>query len=106
MRQHNSDIAIARNSVTNDDKCYRPNWLSTMTPEEIVAEIHRDNRAALFARPDHQSLDAERVLALMNAAAMRGFQLGTNVAMSMIQGTLLVQIVRTLDTDDRHHPER
>lgn len=77
-----------------------------MTPEEIVAEINLSNQAALPGRFDLQSLDADRVLALMNAAAMRGFQLGTNVAMSMVQGTLLVQMSRTLGTDETHHPER
>jgi hypothetical protein len=72
-----------------------------MTPEEIVADINRENRAALFTRPDYRALNPEQILALMDAAALRGFQMGTNVAMSMIQGTLLVQITRTLGADDK-----
>jgi hypothetical protein len=72
-----------------------------MTPEEIVSEINRENRAALYGRTDYQSLDVQQVLALMDAAAMRGFQMGTNVAMSMIQGTLLVQITRAYGTNDK-----
>lgn len=72
-----------------------------MTPEEIVTEINRENRAALFTRNDREALTASQVLALMDAAAMRGFQLGTNVALSMIQGSLLVQITRSLGTDNK-----
>jgi hypothetical protein len=72
-----------------------------MTPEEIVAEINRENRAVLYVRTDFRSLGPEQILALMDAASLRGFQLGTNVAMSMIQGTLLVQITRTLGANDK-----
>lgn len=72
-----------------------------MTPEEIVSEINRENRAALYGRADYQSLDVQQVLALMDAAALRGFKMGTNVAMSMIQGTLLVQITRAYGTNDK-----
>jgi hypothetical protein len=68
-----------------------------MTPEEIVAEINRKNRAILFARQDYQSLAPEQVLALMDAAAMRGFQFGSNVALSMVQGALFVQLARVND---------
>jgi hypothetical protein len=34
------------------------------------------------------------VLALMDAAAMQGFKLGSNVALSMVKGALLVQLSR------------
>lgn len=79
----------------------RPTRPAAMTPEEIVAEFSRENRAALYTRTDFRSLGPEQILALMDAAALRGFQMGTNVAMSMIQGTLLVQITRTLGANDK-----
>jgi hypothetical protein len=72
-----------------------------MTPEEIVTEINRKNRAVLFTRPDYQSLNVEQVLSLMDAAAMRGFQFGSNVALSMVQGALHVQMARVVSTNDK-----
>lgn len=65
-----------------------------MTPEEIVAEISTTNRNILYIRKDYQSLTPEQVLALMDAAAMRGFRFGSNVALSMLQGELLVRLTR------------
>jgi hypothetical protein len=65
-----------------------------MTPEEIVAELNAKNRDALYARADHSSLTHEQVLALMDTAAMQGFKLGSNVALSMVKGALLVQLTR------------
>jgi hypothetical protein len=72
-----------------------------MTPEEIVAEINRKNRAILFTRTDYRSLTPEDVLALMDSAAMRGFQFGSNVAMSMVQGALYVQLACAEKTSDK-----
>jgi hypothetical protein len=72
-----------------------------MTPEEIVTEINRKNRAVLFTRPDYQSLNVEQVLSLMDAAAMRGFQFGSNVALSMVQGALHVQMARVVSANDK-----
>lgn len=72
-----------------------------MTPEEIVTEINRTNRAVLYTRKDYQSLTPEQVLALMDAAAMRGFQFGSNVALSMVQGALSVQLARVLSADHK-----
>jgi hypothetical protein len=66
-----------------------------MTPEEIVVELNAENRDALYARKDYRSLTHEQVLALMDAAAMKGFRLGSNVALSMVKGALLVQLTRT-----------
>lgn len=66
-----------------------------MTPEEIVVELNTKNRDALYARPDYRNLTHEQVLALMDAAAMKGFRLGSNVALSMVKGSLLVQLTRT-----------
>lgn len=63
-----------------------------MTPEEIVVDLSAKNRAALYARNDFQNLTPEQVLALMDAAAMQGFRLGSNIAMSMVKGALLVQL--------------
>lgn len=72
-----------------------------MTPDEIVSEINRKNRDALYVRDDFQSLTHEQVLELMDAAAMRGFQFGSNVALSMVQGALLIQLARMVGTEDK-----
>jgi hypothetical protein len=66
-----------------------------MTPEEIAVELNTKNRDALYARTDYKNLTHEQVLALMDAAAMKGFRLGSNVALSMVKGALLVQLTRT-----------
>ncbi|MGE5621622.1 MAG: hypothetical protein ACM3WS_00480 [Bacillota bacterium] len=66
-----------------------------MTPEEIVADLNGKNRDVLYSRNDYQHLTHEQVLALMDAAAMQGFKLGSNVALSMVKGALLVQLSRT-----------
>jgi hypothetical protein len=66
-----------------------------MTPEEIVVDLNAKNRDTLYARPDYDNLTHEQVLALMDAAAMKGFRLGSNVAISMVKGALLVQLTRT-----------
>jgi hypothetical protein len=65
-----------------------------MTPEEIVAEISRTNRTVLYMQNNLQSLTLEDVLTLMDAAAMRGFRFGSNVALSMLQGELVVRLTR------------
>jgi hypothetical protein len=71
-----------------------------MTPDEIVIEINRKNRDALYIRDDYQMLSHDQVLDLMDAAAMRGFQFGSNVALSMVQGALLVQLARMVRMED------
>jgi hypothetical protein len=65
-----------------------------MTPEEIVVDLSTKNRDALYARLDFNHLTHEEVLALMDAAAMKGFRLGSNVALSMVKGALFVQLTR------------
>jgi hypothetical protein len=65
-----------------------------MTPEEIVSQLHQINLQILETRSDERKIASEQVLELMDAAAIRGFQFGSNVAMSMVQGALLVQLVR------------
>lgn len=72
-----------------------------MTSEEIVSEISRKNRAAFPGCEECESMTREQVLELMDAAAMRGFQFGSNVALSMVQGALLVQMVRVPNQSDR-----
>lgn len=67
-----------------------------MTPEEIVADLNAKNRDTLYMRDDYQHLTHNQVLALMDAAAMQGFKLGSNVALSMVKGALLVQLTRTV----------
>ncbi len=67
-----------------------------MTPEEIIDDLNARNRDALYIRDDYQHLTHDQVLALMDSAAMQGFRLGSNVALSMVKGSLLVQLARTL----------
>lgn len=69
-----------------------------MTPEEIVTDINTRNREALYGRSDYHNLTHEQVLALMDAAAMQGFRLGSNLALSMVKGALLVQLTRAAGT--------
>lgn len=76
-----------------------------MTPEEIVAEINRRNRVILYARQDYESLTHEQVLALMDNAGMQGFQYGSNVALSMVQGALSVQLARVTAPDENQQSE-
>ncbi len=75
-----------------------------MTPEEIVHHIHQINRQILQARPAGGEAVSQQMLELMETAALRGFQFGSNVAMSMVQGALLVQLVR-LDGARKKHIE-
>jgi hypothetical protein len=65
-----------------------------MTPEEIVTDLNAQNRETLYARSDYSHLTHDQVLALMDRAAMQGFRLGSNVAISMVKGALLVQLSR------------
>jgi hypothetical protein len=60
-----------------------------MTPAEIVAQCDAENRQAIKAAG---GVDSEVIMALLNAASMRGFRLGSNVAMSMVQGSLAVKL--------------
>lgn len=68
-----------------------------MTPEEIVADINATNRETLYGRADYHNLTHDEVLALMDAAAMQGFRMGSNLALSMVKGALLVQLTRAAD---------
>lgn len=65
-----------------------------MTPEEVLSELNAKNRDALYACKDFQTLTPRQVLALMDAAAMQGFRLGSNTALSMVKGSILVQLAR------------
>lgn len=67
-----------------------------MTPEEIVTDLNTKNRDILYARTDYQHLTHDQVLAMMDSAAMCGFKLGSNVALSMVKGALLVQLARAV----------
>lgn len=69
-----------------------------MTPEEIVNDINTMNRETLYGRDDYHNLTHGEVLALMDAAAMQGFRMGSNLALSMVKGALLVQLTRAADT--------
>lgn len=65
-----------------------------MTPEEIVTQITRANRAVLTVQERDQVFTNQQVLALMDAAAMRGFRFGSSVALSMVEGELVVRLLR------------
>lgn len=69
-----------------------------MTPEEIVSDLNSRNRELLYACEDYCHLTHEQVLALMDNAAMQGFRMGSNVALSMVKGSLLVQLTRASGT--------
>ena len=75
-----------------------------MTPEEIVAELQTKNRELLDSEKNDARLSSRQVLALMDAAAMQGFRLGSNVSLSMVRGALLVQLARA-NTDDADNPD-
>ena len=72
-----------------------------MTPEEIVAEINSNNRQTLCTKNRCEEMTREQILALMDAAAMRGFQFGSNMALSMVQGALVVQLSKVVSSKDR-----
>ncbi|WP_019140487.1 hypothetical protein [Noviherbaspirillum massiliense] len=67
-----------------------------MTPEEIAADINSKNRQMLYARKDYQNLSHQQVLALMDAAAMQGFRIGSNIALSMMKGAMLVRTTKNM----------
>lgn len=62
-----------------------------MTPEEILTDLRAKNRSLLSVRESEVPLTREQVLMLMDAAAMQGFRLGSNVALSMLRGAVCVQ---------------
>lgn len=68
-----------------------------MTPDEIVADLNARNRSALDARESSGMLNPDEVLELMDVASMQGFKLGSNVALSMVKGSILVQLSRASD---------
>jgi hypothetical protein len=60
-----------------------------MTPDEIVAQCDVENRRAIKAAG---GVDSEVMMDMLNAASMRGFTLGQNVAISILQGALAVKL--------------
>ena len=65
-----------------------------MTLEEILTELNAKNSETLNRRDAADQLNHDQVLELMNGAAMQGFRMGSNIAMSMVKGALLVQLTR------------
>jgi hypothetical protein len=63
----------------------------TITPEELVAQIHAENHAALRKIIDQGDAPDELMLALLDQAAMRGFRLGSNFAVSAINAQLALR---------------
>lgn len=63
-----------------------------MTPEEILSDIDAHNREALSKLSG--TLTGEDMLALMTAAGLYGFRMGSNTAMSMMKGALAVRMIK------------
>lgn len=63
-----------------------------MTLDEVLTDLIAINSDALYAQDDCEHLNSEQVLALMNSAAMQGFRMGNNAAMSLVKGALLVRL--------------
>lgn len=59
-----------------------------MTPEEVIAEVEAQNRKELVAMNLEPN---EALLNMLNLASIRGFQLGSQAALSMVKGALTVQ---------------
>lgn len=66
-----------------------------MTPEEIIADLQAGNRDLLLSESECGVYSTDQVLALMGDAAMNGFKLGSNVALSMVKGSLVIQLNQT-----------
>lgn len=62
-----------------------------MTPEEIVSALSEKNRELLVARGLPIN---EGILQLLNQASIRAFRLGSDTALSMVQGALAVQLMK------------
>jgi len=67
-----------------------------MTPPEIVDTLRVNNRSVV---PDGDVFSREQVLQILDAASLKNFQFGSNVALSMIKGSLLVQLARCSSTE-------
>ena len=71
-----------------------------MTPEEIAVEISKKNRDMLCTWNSTQRMSQEEILTLMDEAAMRGFRFGSDVALSMVQASLLLRLARVIDAKE------
>jgi hypothetical protein len=69
-----------------------------MTPEEIVAQCDAENRRAIKAAG---GVDSDVMMDMLNAASMRGFTLGQNVAISILQGALAVKLASIDKREER-----
>jgi hypothetical protein len=63
----------------------------TITPAELVAQIHAENVAAMRQLMDQDEAPDEMALALLDQAAIRGFRLGSHFAVSAINAQLAVR---------------
>lgn len=64
-----------------------------MTPEDIIEHIDAQNRTLLAAHPDMHSLTPDKVLDLMNTAAMRGFRFGSETALAAVKSRLVMKYI-------------
>ncbi|HEY0844500.1 MAG TPA: hypothetical protein VGE12_03985 [Noviherbaspirillum sp.] len=62
-----------------------------MTPEDIIGHIDAQNRALLAAHPELHAFTPDKVLDLMNKAAMRGFRFGSESALAAVKSTLVMK---------------
>lgn len=65
-----------------------------MTPEEIVEKISEQTTTLLYGQPNYNNLTHAQVLDLLNTAAMQGVKFGSNVALSMVKGALVTNLMK------------
>ncbi|HJV72773.1 MAG TPA: hypothetical protein VJ654_01000 [Noviherbaspirillum sp.] len=68
-----------------------------MTLDEILTDLNAINSDALYGQEDFEHLNSEQVLSLMNGAAIQGFRMGNNAAMSLVKGALLVRLTGAIN---------
>ena len=64
-----------------------------MTPEDIIEYIDAQNRDLLAALTDVRQLTPDKVLELMNTAAMRGFRFGSESALAAVKSKLVMKYI-------------
>lgn len=60
-----------------------------MTAEELIRELDAQSRAAIRAAG---GVESDVIMRLLREVGLRGFSLGSNVACSMLEGALHVQL--------------
>lgn len=86
-----SDHAV--NTLYERTRVRRVQQEAAMTPEDIIEHIDAQNRALLAAHPDMHQLSLDKVLDLMNTAAMRGFRFGSETALAAVKSKLVMKYI-------------